>query len=223
MKQPATAVLFDFDGTLADGYVAITNSINFVRSSRGLPNLAAEQIRPLVGRGLETLLSEVGTGNVAADVATYRDHYAQHMMEGTVLFSAARPLISQLRASGVKLGVCSNKLAKFTNELLVRLGIADMFGAVVGPEHVIRPKPAPDMLLAAVEKLGAIPVEIIYIGDMSIDVAAGRAAGMTVWTVATGSESMQQLQSAQPDRLFSDLGEVQRAFGFETARGTEVT
>src|SRR4051794_2379195 len=105
MSQLFRVVLFDFDGTLADGYVAITNSVNFVRSRGGLSRLNAEQIRPLVGRGLETLLSEVGTGDVAGDVATYRDHYAEHMMEGTVLFPAVRSLISQLRDSGRQLGV----------------------------------------------------------------------------------------------------------------------
>jgi phosphoglycolate phosphatase-like HAD superfamily hydrolase len=130
------------------------------------------------------------------------------MDDGTVLFPGAERLLEQLTKSGRRLGVCSNKLASFTGELLRRLGVADHFGAVLGPEMVALPKPAPDMLLEAARRLGGTPEDTLYVGDMSIDVLAGRKARMTVWVVATGSETVEQLRAAKPDRIFDGLTEM---------------
>ena len=46
------AVIFDFDGTLADSYAAITASVNFVREGYGLLPLSIEAVRPHVGRAV---------------------------------------------------------------------------------------------------------------------------------------------------------------------------
>jgi len=50
--------------------------------------------------------------------------------------------------------VCSNKPVAFTRELLAAMGLAERFDVVLGPEDVPRPKPAPDMLRVALERLG---------------------------------------------------------------------
>ena len=50
------AVLFDFDGTLADSYAAITASVNHVLEQHGRPTLTEEKVRSLVGHGLQRLM-----------------------------------------------------------------------------------------------------------------------------------------------------------------------
>ena len=40
----------------------------------------------------------------------------------------------------------------------------------LGPEDVERPKPAPDMLLAALGRLGLKPEQVLYVGDMVVDI-----------------------------------------------------
>src|SRR5207247_1787995 len=50
------AVLFDFDGTLADSYAAIAASVNHVRAAHSLPPLLEAEVRPHIGRGLPHLL-----------------------------------------------------------------------------------------------------------------------------------------------------------------------
>ena len=52
-----SAVLFDFDGTLADSYAAIASSVNHVRLQRGLPPLTIAEVTRFVGRGPEYLLN----------------------------------------------------------------------------------------------------------------------------------------------------------------------
>jgi HAD superfamily hydrolase (TIGR01509 family) len=121
-------------------------------------------------------------------------------------------LIATLHERGVKLAVCSNKPVGFTRALLDSLGVADRFAAVLGPEDVGRPKPAPDMLLAALKRLDVESGEALYVGDSTIDVNAGRAAGVKTWVVAMGSDARPALDEARPDRLFGGLDEITAAW-----------
>jgi len=206
------AVLFDFDGTLADSYPAIAASVNHVRAHHGLPPLSVVEVKLQVGRGADYLLSHtVPAGDVRANVGLYIAHHPSVLRNGTVVMPGAAELLEVLARRGLRLAVCSNKPVAFTRELLDWLKIAGRFQAVLGPEDVAKPKPAPDMLLAALERLSIQADEALYIGDMTVDVQTARAAGVRVWIVATGSDSAEAVAASQPDRLFSSLTEVQSA------------
>ena len=75
-------------------------------------------------------------------------------------------------------------------------------------EDAPRPKPAPDMLRAGLEKLGVSAEESLYIGDMVVDIETARAAGVPVWVIPTGSDEQSTLHAAKPDRLLGSLREL---------------
>jgi phosphoglycolate phosphatase len=203
------AVLFDFDGTLADSYPAIAASVNFVRAQRGLPPLPESAVRVHVGRGPGHLLTHtVGVGDPAENERIYRQHHPTVMRQGTRLLQDVAATLMRLRERGLRLGVCSNKPVAYTRELLEELGVAGCFEAVLGPEDVARPKPAPDMLLACLARLGVPAPLAVYVGDMTVDVTAARAAGLTVWVVPTGSDSRATLEAAGPDRLLESFADL---------------
>jgi 2-phosphoglycolate phosphatase len=204
------AVVFDFDGTLADSYPAITASVNHVRKGHGLPPLAEEEVRKHVGRGPVYLLEHTvpGSQDVQADVACYRAHHPSVMREGTRLLPGVADTLAALHAAGLMLAVCSNKPVGFTRDLLRYLGVADNFTVVLGPEDVPRPKPAPDMLQEALRRLAVPREEVLYVGDMVVDIDTARAAGVRVWVVATGSDEPATLRAARPERLLTRFGEL---------------
>jgi phosphoglycolate phosphatase len=203
------AVLFDFDGTLADSYPAITASVNHVRASHGLPPLAEAEVRRHVGRGPAYLLQQTVPGaDLDKDIRRYRAHHPSVMREGTRLLPGAAEAIRGLKSAGLLLAVCSNKPVAFTRQLLDYLGLAASIDLVLGPEDVAHPKPAPDMLQAALEKLKVPPTAALYVGDMTVDIDTARRAGMRVWVVPTGSDGREQLVAALPDHVLHDLGEL---------------
>lgn len=203
------AVLFDFDGTLADSYLAITASVNHVRAQHGLPPLSEPEVRRHVGRGGGYLLEHtVPAGSLEANSAAYRAHHPSVLRSGTRLLPGAAEALNALHERGLLLGVCSNKPVAFTRELVAYLGIASCLNVVVGPEDVPHPKPAPDMLCAALSRLKIAADEALYVGDMGIDIQTARAAGVSVWVVPTGSDEIDTLRQAHPDRLLRDLGEL---------------
>jgi 2-phosphoglycolate phosphatase len=210
------AVLFDFDGTLADSYQAITASVNHVRAGHGLPPLNEEAVRPHVGRGMPYLLEQTVPGvKQERDQAVYREHHPSVMLTGTRLLPGAKEALSAIHASGRRVGVCSNKPRAFTKELLEYLDIGQYVAAAFGPEDVARSKPAPDMIRAALTWLRVSADQALYIGDMVVDIETACAAGVTVWVVPTGSEARSALETAGPDRILRDLLELNEVFALK--------
>jgi 2-phosphoglycolate phosphatase len=203
------AVCFDFDGTLADNFDAIAATVNHVRASRSLPTLALPQVKAFVGRGIEYLVEHtVPGGKLKEDIGTYRGYFPIVMREGTTLLPGAAEALAALHGAGKRLAVCSNKLSQFSRDLLDYLHVGEYFSAVLGPEDVGRPKPAPDMLLAAMQSLGVTAPQTLYVGDMVVDIQTARAAGVCVWAVATGTEERATLEAAGPDRVLGSLHDL---------------
>jgi phosphoglycolate phosphatase len=208
--MPIRAALFDFDGTLADSFAAITASTNHVRTSFGLPAMTEAEVRRYVGHGLRNLMVELAPGFDADEaVRRYREHHPTVMASGTRLFPGVADTVRDLHRRGVKLGVCSNKAVPFTRALVRGLGLGECMAEVLGPEDAGgKPKPDPTMLLEACRRLGVPPVETVYVGDMIVDVQAGKAAGIPVWLVHIGEAGDEDPRTAGPDRVLAEFAEL---------------
>jgi phosphoglycolate phosphatase len=203
------AVVFDCDGTLVDSYPAITASVNHVRAIHGLPPLAESEVRRHIGRGPAYLLERTVPGaDLAKDLAAYKQHHPSVLRSGTRALPGVPETLRALAQVGLRLAVCSNKLRPFTIELLDYLHLKDLIEVVIGPEDAPRPKPAPDMLLAALRRLAITPAEVLYVGDMTVDIDTARGAGVTVWVVPTGSDELGTLQAARPDHILTRFQEL---------------
>jgi HAD superfamily hydrolase (TIGR01662 family) len=209
------AVLFDFDGTLADSFAAIAASTNEVRRIGQLPALPEAEIRQYVGHGLEALLAELApTLPVEDAVRHYREHHAHTMVAATRLFPGVMDTVQQLHAAGIKLGICSNKKVEFTKMLTMALGLEPYMGTVCGPEDAGgKPKPAPDMLWEACRQLGVPSTEALYVGDMSVDVQAAANAGMPVWLVHVGQAGRHTLTDFADVRVLKEFSDVLEVVG----------
>jgi 2-phosphoglycolate phosphatase len=203
------AVIFDFDGTLADSYAAITASVNHVRGLHGLGPLGIDEVKWHVGRGPDYLIQHtVGCDDVEADVQRYRAHHPSVMQPLTHLLPGAAEALAAVQRSGRRAGVCSNKPRPFTMALLQSLEIASTIDVVIGPEDAAHPKPAPDMLVLALQRLAVGKDAVLYVGDMTVDIQTARSAGVPVWVVPTGSDTREALERARPDRVLRDLSEL---------------
>src|SRR5262245_31170929 len=204
------AALFDFDGTLADSFAAITASTNHVRESYGLPPLPEAEVRQYVGHGLahlmRTLVPDAPTGEA---VARYRAHHQTVMISGTRLMPGVAETIPELARRGLRLGVCSNKRVEFTRRLVEAFGLGPHFACVLGPEDVgNRPKPDPDMLLEGLRRLGVSPAEAVFVGDMEVDVQTGKTAGVPVWIVPGGATGDEAAADAGADKVLTGFAEL---------------
>jgi HAD superfamily hydrolase (TIGR01662 family) len=204
------AMLFDFDGTLADSFAAITASVNHVRQGVMLSDMTEQEVRGYVGHGLPQLLHElVPVLDVDEAMLRYREHHFDTMVGNTRLYPGVLQTLKTLNEAGMKLGICSNKAVGFTKTLVNQLGLDDYISTVCGPEDAGgKPKPAPDMLWEACRRLGVPSTDSLYIGDMSVDVQAAANAKMPVWLVHVGQAGRQTLTDFADVRVLKEFTDV---------------
>lgn len=207
--MPVRAVLFDFDGTLADSFSAITASTNHVRQSCGLPVLSEAEVRSYVGLGLPNLMTALVPSLPPEEaVRRYREHHPRVMLTETKLFPGVIDTLSTLKNRGLRMAVCSNKAVTFTRQLVEALGLSKYIETTLGPEDVGVPKPDPAMLLEACRRLESTPADTIYVGDMSVDVLAGNAAQIPVCLVNVGLAGHDDPTAAGTARILSGFADI---------------
>jgi len=208
-RQLIRGIIFDFDGTLIDSYEAIAESLNHVRTSFSLPAFPAEEVRPMVGHGLELLIEKaIGPERLEEGVKLFRQSYASLCERKTSILPQVKETIDTLDRRGYPMAIATNKPSYFARDILKALEIDHMFAEVLGPNDVERAKPDPEMIEIIMMRIGLSPEEVVYVGDMPLDVEVGRRAGVAVYAVPTGSASRDALLEARPDRVlhrFSDL------------------
>jgi HAD superfamily hydrolase (TIGR01509 family) len=105
-------------------------------------------------------------------------------------FADALETVAGVRGRGLAVAVASSSPRARLDRTLLRAGLADVFAVTVAGDEIARGKPAPDMFLAAAERLGVEPARCAVIEDSPPGVAAGRAAGMhTVGIARTAGDA----------------------------------
>ena len=209
-------VIFDLDGTLIDGYGPVTESLNAALVAHGRSPIEVEVVRPLVGMGLEWLLTNFfPPKELDRAVDLFRQHYAKVYLHGNFLLPGVQEVLERLHAAGQHLAVASNKPGERVRGICEHLGIATYLKVMVGAGDVPSLKPDPGMVLAVMDLLGARPADSLYIGDTGIDVQTARAAGIPVVCVLGGSASHQQLLAAGPDLILPSLASLPEALDID--------
>jgi N-acetyl-D-muramate 6-phosphate phosphatase len=184
-------VLFDLDGTLADTAPDLGGAVNRMLASRGRQALALDELRPVASHGARGLLGrafQVRPGD--PDFDTLREEffreYESALCVDSSLFPAMDEALTELEALGVRWGIVTNKMARFTDPLVRSLGLDVRAACVVSGDTTARPKPDPAPLFHALQSTGTSPHAAIYVGDDLRDIQAGRAAGIRTVAVSYG-------------------------------------
>jgi phosphoglycolate phosphatase len=185
------AVFFDLDGTLADTAPDLAAAANRLVVERGLPPVAYEKLRPVASHGARGLIG-AAFGKSPEDPEfptlrdTFLDYYEADIAVHTRLFDGMDEVLARLEAAGIRWGIVTNKIARFTVPLVAAIGLAPRASAVVSGDTTAHAKPHPAPLLHAAEVSGVAPARCLYVGDDLRDIQAGKAAGMATVTAAYG-------------------------------------
>ena len=202
-------LVFDLDGTLIDGYEGIADALAFAMERLGRSPIGIEQVRGMVGEGLERLLEKAAGIKLAPEgVRLFRERYAVVAVEGSRLLPDVRQVLEDLSRHGIAMAVASNKPSRFSRAILEAKGVAGFFRDIAGPGPDVPPKPRPDMLLRLMAAAGAIPSATVVVGDMEVDSAFARAAACRAVLVSTGSRSREELARVDCDGLLERLGRL---------------
>ncbi len=212
MTNNFDSVTFDLDGTLLDTIADLAEACRLMLEELGEPPRTTAEVHRFVGKGMAVLVERCLTRETAPTaerlhqaIEVFKRHYAEVNGRFSLVYPGVLEGLEAWRASGVKMGVVTNKPGMFTEALLERMGLADYFEIVVSGDTTAHKKPHPEPILHACRLFGVRPDRNLHIGDSLNDVQAARAAGSPTFCVPYGYNEGRPVDSAECDALVSDL------------------
>jgi HAD superfamily hydrolase (TIGR01509 family) len=206
------AVIFDFDGVIAD-----TEPLHLAATQRALarrgvalsPSEYAERYLGYTDQGLfESLGHDRSLGWTSADVETLvavKTAAFDELIEGTsVVYPAAANCIARLAESGLPLAIASGAFAAEIEAILGAANLRRYFRAIVGAGDYANGKPAPDPFLEAARRIGVPASDAVAIEDSHWGIESARTAGCA--TIAVTHTYSRSLLAA--DLVVDSLDEV---------------
>jgi len=219
------AILFDFDYTLGDSTPAIVIGYQTGMTAMGWPAPTEAQVRPTIGMTLqngytmicgdeneerrkeffERFQDAVGVRAVNKGILT--------MVEKTRLFPGTAELLTAIREAGVTVGIVSTKTGSIIEKIFAHQKLDHLPALIIGGEHVTRPKPDPQGLLSALERLGMQAEEVLFCGDTVIDAKTAQAAGCEFCAVLNGTTPAEEFEAYPHVHIAPALPELQSWLG----------
>jgi len=145
----------------------------------------------------------------------YRTFHIEELPHKSVLKNGAMELLEFLRKRDVRLAVVTNRVRQTAEAVTAALDIQRFFSMLVSEEDVKEPKPDPEGILSIITRFKGDTKRSFYVGDMGIDLSAGRNAGVPTYIVLTGSSRRSDFSEDAFPLLFEDLDAVRRRLSFD--------
>jgi HAD superfamily hydrolase (TIGR01509 family) len=189
LLDAAKAVIFDFDGVLADSekYHFVTYREVFARYGHTVDETEYYKYWTSLGRGA---VGEIERHGLDLDPLAIRAEklplFSEYCRDGSIkLYAEVGEMLELLSEAGKMLTIASGTASYDIEAILKNAGVADKFLEIVGSDTVPSIKPAPDLFLAMLERLDLEPSECLVIEDAEKGVQAAIDAGIPVVVIRT--------------------------------------
>jgi AHBA synthesis associated protein len=191
------AIVFDLDGVLVDSFGVMRKAFTVAYAEVVGPGEAPflEYNRHL-GRYFPDIMKIMGLP-LAMEEPFVRESY--RLAHQIPMFDGIAELLAALCARGVGTAVATGKSGPRARSLLDQLGVLTLLDHVIGSDEIAHPKPAPDIVLRALDLLGVQAAQAIMVGDAVIDLASARGAGVLAVAALWGETNAAELLAAGPD------------------------
>jgi pyrophosphatase PpaX len=196
-----TTFLFDLDGTVLDSIELILRSYRHTLQT----HLGIVPPDELWLKGLGTPIWvqlrhwTEDPEQIAAMVETYRTYNMAHHDALVRPYDGIVGVVEDLKARGSLVGLVTSKQRTGAERGLAVTGLAPSFDVIVGADEVVHPKPHPEPVLVALERLGARAESAVFIGDSRHDLVCGRAAQVATGAALWGPFTRADLEDLNPD------------------------
>ena len=218
------AVIFDWDGTLADTRRMVAASFQKTLSEVNC-TISNEFIERRIGTGAAETFREIQrTSGISFDEALIR-RLVEKKIKNQIdlssrvkLFEGAAELFSTLHGK-VKLALASMNNRDVIDYILKRIDAQRFFDAVLTADQVRNPKPDPEIFLKTALKLECRPEKCAVVEDSIFGVKAAKVARMACIVVLTGVYSLEELKKANADLIVNSLSEKDAILSFLLQNG----
>ncbi len=206
------AIVFDFDGTLANTLPICYYAFQKVFNKYDNKNLTTNEIKEMFGPS-ETGIIRKNLSNPNKEEAI-EYYYAQYSKLHNSLLevnSEIRGLLTSLREENIKIGIFTGKAKRSLDISLKALDMEGLFDVMITGDDVLKPKPDPEGLLKALSLLAVENFEAIYIGDSDADIVAGLQANVYTIGVQWLSDYQTEEFKEQPNSIIKSVIEFKQS------------
>jgi 3-amino-5-hydroxybenzoic acid synthesis related protein len=191
------AVIFDLDGVLVDSSEVMREAFAIAYAEVvGDGQAPFEEYNRHQGRYFPDIMRIMGLP-LAMEQPFVRESY--RLAHRVQLFDGVLEVVRALGDRGLRLAVATGKSGPRARSLLGQLGVLSMLDHVIGSDEVARPKPAPDIVLRALDLLGVRPQQAVMVGDAVTDLASARGAAVTAVAALWGEPDEVEVLGARAD------------------------
>uniref|UniRef100_A0A7V4DHP5 phosphoglycolate phosphatase n=1 Tax=Candidatus Caldatribacterium californiense TaxID=1454726 RepID=A0A7V4DHP5_9BACT len=203
------AVIFDIDGTITD-----TNPLLLEAIQRAYQEFTGEE-KPkeyfvfTLGIPSPETVQKLGIpeDNSQDFVRRWQDLIKEAMPRAR-LFPGMREVLETLKEADIPMAIVTAKVRSEMSYQFDHLGLNHFFRVIICAEDAPRPKPYPDPLLLACEKLSVAPQEALFLGDSVYDITAARLAGVPFALALWGALERERVLGMHPDFVLSSPGDL---------------
>ena len=218
--MPPDLIIFDCDGVLIDSEGVASSVVAENLTALGWAMDAPEAMRLFMGMSITDMVPMIETRLNRALPENWRPDLAQKLVEAlgtkSKLIPGAAELLHEVTARGINWRIASNSSDEEMHVKFTRTGISHLTaGRAYSAASVIaqggRPKPAPDLFLAAAASANVAPERCIVLEDSVLGVTGAVAAGMVCYGFAPHGEGA-YLLAAGAAQIFTRLDEILGVF-----------
>lgn len=202
-------VIFDLDGTLLNTLEDLAESMNITLEQLGFPSHPTDSYRHFVGDGMDMLALRVlpeqkrSPEIVSMLVSQMSSEYHKRWHSKTGPYIGIKELLIKLKKINISLSVLSNKPHDFVNDIIPYYFDSDLFSEVIGA-GIFPKKPDPTGVYHIIMRLGASPVECMFIGDTGTDMKTAKTAGIYAVGALWGFRDKNELIENGADKLINN-------------------
>ncbi len=214
------AVIFDWDGTLADTRQMVTASFQRTLTNELNLSVSNKLIERRIGTGAaETFKEILRTSQLSFNKTLIKRLVAKKirnqiaLSHSVKLLAGAEALLSLLHGR-LRLALASMNNRAVIEHMLNRMGARKFFDVIVTIDEVLKTKPDPEIFLKTATKLGCPVEKCVVVEDSIFGVKAAKKAGMKCIAVLTGVYSRKELGKERPDIIVNSLSEQSNIINF---------
>ena len=207
-------IIFDLDGTLLNTIGDLAVGCDHMLSLRGLPTHTYEQYCSFVGNGILRLVEralpeELRTEEyVKAARKDFVEYYIDHIDLKTIPYDGMTELVEELRQSGAKLAVASNKFQAGTEKLIQKFFPEVEWVEICGNREGVPLKPDTALVDLILDKAGVERKNCYMVGDSAVDILTAQNAGIHSIGVSWGFRSREELEQAGAEQIADTVEEL---------------
>ena len=205
-------MIFDLDGTLIDSRYDIINAVNYMLKALGLKEKTFDEIVSYIGTGVRDLVAmsigKADTGFFDKAFKIFRDYYRGHSVDQTRPYPGVIDILEHFKDK-IKV-IITNRDRDFARLTLSLLDLEKYFMDILGGDDQACAKPMACPVNNITAKFGIDRSRILMIGDMDIDIAAGKSAGVFTCGVIYGIGREEDVIKAGPDFIIKELSELKK-------------